>query len=35
MSFAFPETFAEAVPTQYLEQLFVGNVVKCTLEVNR
>ena len=33
--YAFPGTFTEAVLTQYLEQVFVGKFVKCTLEVNR
>jgi len=32
--YAFPETFTEAVLTQYLEQLFMGEVFKWTLEVN-
>jgi len=26
--YAFPETFTEAVLTQYLEQLFIGEVFK-------
>ena len=28
--YAFPEKFTEAILTQYLEQVFVGKVVKCT-----
>jgi len=33
--YAFPEMLTEAVLTQYFEQVFMGEVVKCTLEVNR
>jgi len=33
--YAFLETFTEVILTQYLEQVLVGKVVKCTLEVNR